>query len=98
MPSARILPFNNSDWLYTVRSATMYFSRLITLALLFSSGVCGRDSWLRMRSEHFDLITDFDAGASRQVLRWLEEIGQVLPLEPHENAPRVFVFRSEATF
>jgi tetratricopeptide (TPR) repeat protein len=76
----------------------MYFSRLITLALLFSSGVCGRDLWLRMRSEHFDLITDDDAGAGRQVLRWLEEIGQVLPLGSRENVPRVFVFRSEATF
>jgi hypothetical protein len=76
----------------------MYLSRLIALALLLSSSVFGRDLWLRMRSENFDLITNCGTGTSRQVLRWLEDIRQVLPIEAGPNRPKVFVFRSEAGF
>src|SRR3954452_12509589 len=61
------------------------------------------DRWLRLKSEHFEVLTDAGAGSGREVLRRMEQIRHVFETRTKRSnltplPVRVFVFRGDADF
>lgn len=76
-----------------------------TAALLLFWTVLGvaEDRWLRLKSPHFEVLTNAGASAGRDVLRRFEQIRHVFESRTGRGnltplPVRVFVFRSEADF
>lgn len=75
------------------------------LAALFLCSLASgaEDRWLRLKSEHFEVLTDAGTGPGREVLRRMEQIRHVFETRTKRVnltplPVRVFVFRGESDF